>query len=113
LSGYARRKLKKASARASEAGNGGIQQPWNVDVPKQGETSTGTLKRPRSESNTPTETARSPKRTRDFSGPGTYKEALTNINIAIFRETYPEDKLMEDNQNCILKNWKGCYVGLQ
>jgi hypothetical protein len=23
--------------------------------------------------------------------PGTYKEALTNIKIAIFRETYPED----------------------
>jgi hypothetical protein len=25
------------------------------------------------------------------SGPRTYKEALTNTRIAIFRETYPED----------------------
>jgi hypothetical protein len=37
------------------------------------------------------------------SGTGTYKEALTNIKTAIFRETYPEDKLMEDDQNCILE----------
>jgi hypothetical protein len=40
-------------------------------------------------------------------------EALTNIKISIFRETYPEDKLTEDDQNCILKYWEGCYVGLQ
>jgi hypothetical protein len=36
-------------------------------------------------------------------GPGTYKEALTNIKIAIFRKTYPEDKLTEDEQNCVLE----------
>jgi hypothetical protein len=36
-------------------------------------------------------------------GPGTYKEALTNIKIAIFMETYPEDKLNEDDQNYILE----------
>jgi hypothetical protein len=36
-------------------------------------------------------------------GPGTYKEAPTNIKIAIFRETYPEDKLNEDDQNYILE----------
>jgi hypothetical protein len=35
--------------------------------------------------------------------PGTYKEALTNIKIAIFRETYPEDKLTEEDQNYILE----------
>jgi hypothetical protein len=46
---------------------------------------------PRLEDGTPTETARAPKRPMDSKGPGTYKEALTNINIAVFRETYPED----------------------
>jgi hypothetical protein len=52
---------------------------------------------------TPTETARAPKRPRDSSEQGTYKEALTNIRIAIFRETYPEDKLNEEDQNYILE----------
>jgi hypothetical protein len=46
--------------------------------------------------------ARDPKRPRDLSGPGTYKEALTNTKIAIFKETYPEDKLNEDDQRYIL-----------
>jgi hypothetical protein len=36
-------------------------------------------------------------------GPGTYKEALTNIKIAIFNETYPEDKLHEDDHKYILE----------
>jgi hypothetical protein len=40
---------------------------------------------------------------RDSKGPGIYKEALTNIKVAIFRETYPEDKLIEDDQNSILE----------
>jgi hypothetical protein len=102
LSGCARWKLKKARARASEAGTGGIQQPGNASARKQGETSTRTSKRPRSEGSTPTETARAPKRPRDFRGPGANKEALTNIKIAIFRETYPEDKLNEEDQNHIL-----------
>jgi hypothetical protein len=69
----------------------------NASAPKQGETSTKTSKRPRSEGSNPIEMARSPKRPRDSSGPGTYKEALTNIKIAIFRLTYPEDKLTDDN----------------
>jgi hypothetical protein len=47
---------------------------------------------------------RTPKRPRDFKGPGTYAEALTNIKITIFRETYPEDKLTEDDQDSILEN---------
>jgi hypothetical protein len=47
--------------------------------------------------------ARAPKRPRDSKGPETYKEALANIKIAIFRKTYPEDKLTEDGQNSILK----------
>jgi hypothetical protein len=72
-------------------------------VPKQGETSTGTPKRLRSESSTPTETARPPKRPRDSSGPGNYKEALTSTKITIFKETYPEDKLTEHDQDSILE----------
>jgi hypothetical protein len=67
------------------------------------------LKRPWSEGSTPTKTTRTPKR----KGPGTYVEALTNIKIAIFKKTYPEDKLIEDDQNSILKHWGRCCVGLQ
>jgi hypothetical protein len=104
LSGCARQKLKKAKARASEAGTAGIQQPGNASVPKQGETLTETPKRPRSEGSTSTEMARPPKRPRDSSEPGNYKEALTNIKIAIFKETYPENKLTEhDHQESILE----------
>jgi hypothetical protein len=44
-----------------------------------------------------------PHYTNYFSEPGTYKEALTNIKIAIFKETYPEDKLNEDDQTYILE----------
>jgi hypothetical protein len=99
LSGYARWKLKKARARASEAGTGGIQQPANAGAPKQGET----LNRPRSEGSTSTQTARAPKMPMDSKGPRAYKEAVINIKIAIFRETYPEDKLTEDDQNSILE----------
>jgi hypothetical protein len=54
LSGCARRKLKKARARASEAETGGIQQPGNESAPKKGETSAKTSKRPRSDGSTPT-----------------------------------------------------------
>jgi hypothetical protein len=69
--GCAKRKLKKARARATEAGTGGIQQPENADEPKKGEASTENLKRPKSEGSTPTEKARAPKRPRDSSGPET------------------------------------------
>jgi hypothetical protein len=47
--------------------------------------------------------ARNPKRPRDFSVPGTYKEALTNIKIVIFKESYPEDKINDDDQKYILE----------
>jgi hypothetical protein len=103
LSGCTRRKLKEARARASEAGTRGIQQPGNAGTPKQGGTSTETIRRPRSEGRTPTETARAPKRPTDFRGPEIYKEALTSTKIAVFRETYPEDKQTENDQNFILK----------
>jgi hypothetical protein len=106
LSGCARRKLKKARARATanKVETGSIQQPGNAGTPKQGETLTENFKRPMSEGSNPTaETASSPKRPRDSSGPGTYKETLTNIRVAIFKETYPEGKITEDDQNYILE----------
>jgi hypothetical protein len=103
LSGCARRKLKKAKAKSSEAGTGGIQQPGNASTTKQVEIPTETPKRPRSEGSTPTETVRPPKRPRDCKGPGNYKEALTNIKVAIFKDTYPEDKVSENDQDCILE----------
>jgi hypothetical protein len=43
------------------------------------------------------------KKPRDLSGPGTYKEALTNIKMAIFKKTYPEDKLIGDNSSSIFE----------
>jgi hypothetical protein len=55
--------LKKAKARAREAGTWGIQQPENTDAPKQRETLTETLKRSISEDNTPMKSARLPKKT--------------------------------------------------
>jgi hypothetical protein len=89
LSGGARQKLKKAKARASEAKTGGTQQPGNETVPKQEKTSIETPKRPWSENSTP-------KKLLDLQkGPGNFKEALTNTKIAIFKETYAEDKLTE------------------
>jgi hypothetical protein len=49
--------------------------------------------------------ARPPERIRDSRGPGTYKEVLTNIKIAIFKEAYPEDKLTEDDLTISSRNW--------
>jgi hypothetical protein len=45
------------------------------------------------------ERVRPPKRPTDYSGPGTYREELTNIKIAMFKENHPEDKLTEDDQD--------------
>jgi hypothetical protein len=101
LSECARRKLKKAKYRASEAETGGTHEPGNARAPKQGENSTENSKRPRSEGSIPIETARPPKRLRDSNEPGYYKEALTSIKIDIFKETYPEDKLTEHDQDSI------------
>jgi hypothetical protein len=53
------------------------------------------------EGHTPTETVTAPKRPRDGKVPG--KEALTSFKIAIFRETYPEDKLTEEDRDSILE----------
>jgi hypothetical protein len=70
---------------------------------KQSDTPTETPKLPRSEGCTPTESVRPPKRPRDWKGPGNYKEALTNIKVAIFKDTFPEDKVTENDQDCILE----------
>jgi hypothetical protein len=80
-------------------------------MPKQGETLTGASKRPRSEGSTPTETVRPPKRPRDSRGPGTYREALTNIKIAIFKENYPDDKLTKDDRERILEELGRAFRG--
>jgi hypothetical protein len=103
LSGCARWKLKKTKARASKAGIGGIQQSGNASAPKQGETLTETFNRQRSEGSIPSRTLRPPKKPGDSSEQGNYKEVLTNIKIAIFKETYPEDKLTEHDQESILE----------
>jgi hypothetical protein len=87
--------LKKA--RASQTGTRGTQQPGKIGIPKQGEISTRTYKKPRPEDSTPTERVRPPKRSRDSSGPGTFEEVLTNVKITIFKEKQPEDKLTEDD----------------
>ena len=47
--------------------------------------------------------ARPAKRRRDSREPWAYKEVLTNIKIATFKQAYPDDKLTEDNRNSILK----------
>jgi hypothetical protein len=83
LPGCATRKLKKAKARASEAGTEDIKEPGNSGTPKQGETSTKTLKRSKSERNTPTEMARAPKRPRDLQGGADqHKDSYLQGNIS-------------------------------
>jgi hypothetical protein len=72
-------------------------------MPKQGEALTGASKRPRSEGSTPTEQIKLPKRPRASRGPGTYREALTDTKIAIFKENYPDDKLTEEELDHILE----------
>jgi hypothetical protein len=84
-----------ARARTSEAATGSIHQPGNASTPKQGETSTENRQGPRSEGSTPIKMARPPQRPRGSSRPENYKAALSNIKIAIFKETYPEDKPTE------------------
>jgi hypothetical protein len=64
LSGCAKWKLKKA--KASQAGTEGIQQPGIVGMPTQGQTPTGTSKRPRPAGSTPTERVRPPRRPGDI-----------------------------------------------
>jgi hypothetical protein len=59
------------------------QELENLGMTKQGETLTGTTKRPRPESSI------HPKRPRDSRGQVTYKEAVANIEIAIFKN-YPK-----------------------
>jgi hypothetical protein len=53
---------------------------------KLGETLTGTCKRTWSAGSVLVERVKPPKRPRDSSGAGTYKEVLTNIKIAVLRK---------------------------
>jgi hypothetical protein len=66
-------------------------------LPKQGETSTETQ---RGQGQRALPLQKWPELQKD---PGTYKKALTNIKIAFFKETYPEDKLNEDDETYILE----------
>jgi hypothetical protein len=54
-----------------------------MDMPKLGETLTGTAKRPRPEGSTRTEKVRLIKGLGDSRKPGTYKEPLINMKIDI------------------------------
>jgi hypothetical protein len=84
-------------------------------VPKQGNSSTETLKRIRSEDSTPTERAGPSRRPRDSMGPGSFKKALTSAKIAIFKETYTKDTITKHDQDIILeeldKALRGTPVG--
>jgi hypothetical protein len=91
LSGCARRKLKKSQSQVSVARTGDIQQPGTAGLTGQVETLTENPKRPRSAGSTPSETVRPPKRPRDCKGPGDYKEALTGMRVAIFKDAFPEE----------------------
>jgi hypothetical protein len=48
---------------------------------------------------------------RDCSGPGKYKEDMTNIKIAIFNKNYPADKLTADEQDHILEEMGRLFRG--
>jgi hypothetical protein len=39
----------------------------------------------------------------DWKGPRNYKEALTNIRVAILKYIFSEDKVTENDQDCILE----------
>jgi hypothetical protein len=102
LSGCARWKLKKAKARANKQELGAFS---NQEM--QAHSSRGNPYQNPQEAKVggqyPYRNGQSSKKTQGLLGPVTYKETLTNIKIDIFRETYPEDKLIEDDQNCILE----------
>jgi hypothetical protein len=89
--------------RTSQAGTGGMQQLQNLGVPKQGETLIGSIR------GQGLEAVYLQNKAQGFYGPVTYKEALANIERAIFKN-YPEDKLTEDEQDLIFKElgWVFC-----
>jgi hypothetical protein len=95
LSLSTRRKPKKAGG--GQAYSRDLRQPVHKAILIQGDTWTGTFKRPRAEGSTPTEASPS-KRLTESVRPGTYKEAFTDLKIAIFKKGHPEHKLNEDDQ---------------
>jgi hypothetical protein len=42
-------------------------------------------------------------------GPGIYREALTNVRIAILKKNYADDKLSEEDQELILAETVGAF----
>jgi hypothetical protein len=105
LSGCAERKLKKAQA--TQGCTGGIQQPAHTGIPKPGGTPTKMPKRPRSVGGTPTYAVNPLKKPRNFIGPGAYREALTDVSIAVLKENYPQNKLSEEDQEITLSEIVG------
>jgi hypothetical protein len=101
-------KCKKGSPRLNQ----GSHHAGNLGIPKQEETTTRTSKRPRPECSTPTERVRPLKRTRDSRKPRTDKKPLTNIKIAIFKVGYPQDNLIEEEQDIIIKELGSCSMRL-
>jgi hypothetical protein len=91
------------NAKTGQTGTESIRQLGNLGMLKQEQPSARTYKRPRTKGSNPTERVRPRKRPRDSSGPRTHKEALTNMNIVIFKENYPKDELTEDDQRLILE----------
>jgi hypothetical protein len=71
-------------------------------IPKPGGAPTKMPKRPRSEGSTPTYTVNTSKKPRDFTGPGIYREALTNAKIAILKENYTKDKPSEEEDQVLI-----------
>jgi hypothetical protein len=101
-----RRKLKEAGA--TQGSTGGIQQLRHVAIPH-----TKTPKWPKSDGSTPIDTVNSSKKPKGFTGPGIYREALTNVRIAILKENYPQDRLSKEDQELILAKTMGILNNTQ
>jgi hypothetical protein len=106
-----RRKLKTAGA--SQDSTGGIQQLRHVAIPKTEGPHIKTPKWPKSDGSTPTDTVNSSKKPKGFTGPGIYREALTNVRIAILKENYPQDRLSKEDQVLILAKTTGILNNTQ
>jgi hypothetical protein len=111
LSGSTRRKLKKV--RENQGGTGAPQQPGHVASPKLSETQTRVPKEPRSEGSNPVKENKPFKMPRDLMGPGTYREAVMNVRIAVLKDDYPVGELSEEEQDLILADNGRDFKGIQ